>query len=51
VAKRELASRLGTVPETLSRTLTQLARSRLIRRKGETIEILDPQGLYRLAQL
>jgi CRP-like cAMP-binding protein len=51
VAKRELASRLGTVPETLSRTLTQLARSRLIRRKGETIEILDPEGLDRLARL
>jgi CRP-like cAMP-binding protein len=51
VPKRELASRLGTVPETLSRALTQLARSRLIRRKGETIEILDGEGLDRLAQL
>jgi CRP-like cAMP-binding protein len=50
VSKRELASRLGTVPETLSRTLTQLARSRLIRRKGETIEILDGEALDRLAQ-
>ena len=51
VPKRELANRLGTVPETLSRALTQLARSRLIRRRGETIEILDPEGLDRLAQL
>lgn len=51
VAKRELANRLGTVPETLSRALTQLARSRLIKRKGETIEILDSEALDRLAQL
>jgi CRP-like cAMP-binding protein len=51
VPKRELASRLGTVPETLSRALTQLARSRLIKRKGETIEILDSEGLDRLARL
>ena len=51
VPKHELANRLGTVPETLSRAVTQLARSRLIRRRGETIEILDPEGLDRLAQL
>ncbi len=51
VSKHELANRLGTVPETLSRALTQLARSRLIKRRGETIEILDPEGLDRLAQL
>ncbi len=51
VPKRELANRLGTVPETLSRALTQLARSRLVKRRGETIEILDPEGLDRLAQL
>jgi CRP/FNR family transcriptional regulator, dissimilatory nitrate respiration regulator len=51
VPKHELANLLGTVPETLSRVVTQLARSRLIRRRGETIEILDPEGLDRLAQL
>jgi CRP/FNR family transcriptional regulator len=51
VPKHELANLLGTVPETLSRVVTRLARSRLIRRRGETIEILDLEGLDRLAQL
>jgi CRP-like cAMP-binding protein len=49
-SKRELAARLGTVPETLSRALNQLARSRLIALDGERFEILDLHGLERLAQ-
>jgi CRP/FNR family transcriptional regulator, dissimilatory nitrate respiration regulator len=49
-SKRELAARLGTVPETLSRALNQLTRSRLIALDGERFEILDLHGLERLAQ-
>jgi CRP/FNR family transcriptional regulator, dissimilatory nitrate respiration regulator len=49
-SKRELAARLGTVPETLSRALNQLVRSRLIALHGERFEILDLHGLERLAQ-
>ena len=49
--KRELAARLGTVPETLSRTLDQLKRSRVIHLSGggEPVEVLDFAALRRLA--
>jgi CRP/FNR family transcriptional regulator, dissimilatory nitrate respiration regulator len=49
-SKRELAARLGTVPETLSRTLHQLVRSRLISLDGARFEVLDLRGLRRLSQ-
>jgi CRP/FNR family transcriptional regulator, dissimilatory nitrate respiration regulator len=49
-SKRELAARLGTVPETLSRALNQLVRSRLISLDGARFEIVDLRGLERLAQ-
>ncbi len=51
-SKRELAARLGTVPETLSRTFDRQKRARVIRMSGngELIEILDFAALRRLAQ-
>lgn len=51
-SKRELAARLGTVPETLSRTFDRFKRADVIRMSGggELIEILDFAALSRLAQ-
>lgn len=51
-SKRELAARLGTVPETLSRTLDRFKRADVIRLSGsgELIEILDFRALRRLAR-
>jgi CRP-like cAMP-binding protein len=51
-SKRELAARLGTVPETLSRTLDRLKRAEVIRMSGDhaLIEILSFDKLHRLAQ-
>jgi len=51
-SKRELAARLGTVPETLSRTFDRLKRAGVIRMSGdhELIEILSFEKLHRLAQ-
>lgn len=43
--KRELASQLGTVPETLSRALAKLKSRRLIAVEGSQITILDPAAL------
>ncbi len=52
VSKRELAARLGTVPETLSRTFDRLKRAGVIRMSGDhrLIEILSFEQLHRLAQ-
>ncbi len=51
-SKRELAARLGTVPETLSRTFDRLRRAEVIAMSSghELIEILDVVQLQRLAQ-
>jgi len=51
-SKRELAARLGTVPETLSRTFDRLKRAEVIRMSGDhqLIEILSFDKLHRLAQ-
>ena len=51
-SKRELAARLGTVPETLSRTFDRLKRGGVIGMSSghELIEILDFGKLRRLAQ-
>jgi CRP-like cAMP-binding protein len=51
-SKRELASRLGTVPETLSRTLDRFKRAGVLRLSGggELVEILDFTKLRRLAR-
>jgi CRP-like cAMP-binding protein len=50
--KRELASRLGTVPETLSRTLDRFKRAGVLRLSGggEIVEILDFAALRRLTR-
>ncbi len=51
-SKRELAARLGTVPETLSRTFERLKRGGVLRMNSDHvfIEILDAEKLRRLAQ-
>ena len=49
-SKRELAARLGTVPETLSRTLDRFKRSGVIALNGSAIEVLDIPALERIAQ-
>lgn len=51
-SKRELAARIGTVPETLSRTFDRFKRAGTIRMSGggELIEVLDFAALRRLAQ-
>jgi CRP/FNR family transcriptional regulator len=50
IAKQELAARLGTVPETLSRTLNRFVRGGLIAVDGNTFEVLNRPALERLAQ-
>jgi CRP/FNR family transcriptional regulator len=47
--KSLLASQLGTIPETLSRSFAKMAREGLISVNGPTIRILDPDRLQRLA--
>lgn len=49
-SKRELASQLGTVPETLSRALAKLKRLHLIAVEASKITILDPVGLQEHAR-
>jgi len=50
ISKQELAARLGTVPETLSRTLNRLARSGVVRVDGPSFEVRDRAALERIAQ-
>ena len=47
--KRALASRLGTVPETLSRSLRRLREHHVIAESGDRIRILDHRALSRVA--
>ena len=49
-AKRELAARLGTVPETLSRTLNRFVAGGLIAVHGNQFRVLNLGALERLAQ-
>jgi CRP/FNR family transcriptional regulator, dissimilatory nitrate respiration regulator len=49
IGKAQLASLLGTIPETLSRILTKLAKQGLISSEGPQITILDRDGLEDLA--
>ncbi|MEJ2470309.1 MAG: Crp/Fnr family transcriptional regulator [Desulfuromonadales bacterium] len=49
ISKSQLASNLGTVSETLSRTLRKLADDDLIAVSGKTVDILDFDRLEELA--
>lgn len=50
IAKSQLASLLGTIPETLSRIFTKLSQKELISINGPKIIILDRTGLEYLAE-
>lgn len=50
IAKSQLASKLGTVSETLSRTFRKLSDEGIIRVNGKTIHILDAERLLDLAE-
>jgi CRP/FNR family transcriptional regulator len=45
MAKKDVATFLGTSPETLSRRLTALEREGLVRVRGTEVDVLDPIGL------
>jgi CRP/FNR family transcriptional regulator len=48
MTKRVLAAELGTVSETLSRTLAKFREQALVRVKGKTITVLSPERLSEL---
>ena len=50
ISKSQLASNLGTVSETLSRTLRKLSEEDLISVSGKTVEIIDFDRLEELAE-
>lgn len=50
ISKGQLASILGTIPETLSRIFAKLSGRDLIRVQGPRIELLDREGLADLAE-
>ena len=50
IAKSQLASFLGTIPETLSRIFTKMANRELVTINGPQIVILDRTGLEELAE-
>jgi CRP/FNR family transcriptional regulator len=50
IAKSQLASFLGTIPETLSRIFTKMTSRELIRINGPQVTILDRTGLEDLAE-
>lgn len=50
ISKSQLASVLGTIPETLSRILAKMHKQGLIGLKGARIQIIDHQGLGQIAQ-
>jgi CRP/FNR family transcriptional regulator len=49
LSKRALASRLGTVPETLSRSLAGLVREGVVALDGRRVRVLDPEALREIA--
>ncbi|CAN5629978.1 helix-turn-helix domain-containing protein [soil metagenome] len=49
ISKNDLASYMGTIIETLSRTFKKLQDDKLIDVEGKTITILDPDGLKKLS--
>ena len=50
ISKNQLASLLGTIPETLSRILNKMGKDKLIKTSTRHIHILDHQALTQLAQ-
>jgi CRP/FNR family transcriptional regulator, dissimilatory nitrate respiration regulator len=50
ISKGQLASLLGTIPETLSRIFSKMTSQGLIEVEGRTIWLLDRQGLMDLAE-
>lgn len=50
ITKAQLASLLGTIPETLSRILGKLSSQGLIETGGRRIRILDPEALRGIAE-
>ena len=50
ISKGQLASLLGTIPETLSRILAKMSNRRLLDVNGGEIALLDPAGLEELAE-
>ena len=50
ISKGQLASILGTIPETLSRIFAKLSGQQLIRVEGKKITLLDRDGLEDLAE-
>jgi CRP/FNR family transcriptional regulator len=50
ISKGQLASLLGTMPETLSRILARMSRADLIRVNGRRIRLVDAEGLRALAE-
>ena len=51
LSKTQLASLLGTIPETLSRMLSKVQREGLIAIEGASISIIDREGLVELAEV
>jgi len=50
ISKAQLASLLGTIPETLSRILAKMKKRGLIDMDGPRIKILDPETLEDIAE-
>ena len=50
ISKGQLASTLGTIPETLSRVFAKLSGQNLISVDGKRITLLDRRGLENLAE-
>ncbi|MGA7146498.1 MAG: Crp/Fnr family transcriptional regulator, partial [Desulfobacterales bacterium] len=50
ISKGQLASLLGTIPETLSRILAKMAKQGLIETSGRDLKLLDIGGLEDLAE-
>jgi len=50
ISKAQLASIIGTIPETLSRILSRMSARQLIRVDGRAIRLLDREGLAALAE-
>ena len=50
ISKNQLASLLGTIPETLSRIFSKMTDMKLIEVEGKNIKLLDRAGLITLAE-